>query len=418
MTPSVVFDGVWKKFQRGERQDSLRDLLPLALKRLTGRRDATALTQEEFWALADVSFDVRPGEVLGIMGPNGAGKSTALKLLSKILRPTRGTCAIRGRVGALIEIAAGFHPDLTGRENVYLQGAILGMKRRAIDRRLDDIVDFAGVSDFLDTPVKRYSSGMHARLGFAIAAHLDPEVLLIDEVLAVGDFTFQQRCHERLAAFRRAGVAIVFVSHNVQAVAALCDRGLLLRPQRPALLSDVATITRAYMNQGAASGGDPRINVSSVELTPADRSLPLSHAIAPGTQLRLTLELEARADLPRCGIGLQVTRSDGHVMFIGASNIDGRGDANLRHGTRCRARITFRANLLRGAYSVAAILVDSDRRWPQILLPGVASFVVSETTRVGGCAELEPSYELAVPVCPDASIEPSWNRTATDRAAS
>src|SRR5688572_19252323 len=195
---AVIFDGVWKKFRRGERYDSLRDLVPSTLKRLAGRSRHADLERKEFWAVHDVSFEVRRGEALGIIGPNGAGKSTILKLLSRILKPTHGRCEVRGRAGALIEVAAGFHPDLTGRENVYLQGAIMGMKRREIVQRFDEIVDFAGVSEFIDTPIKRYSSGMNARLGFSIAAHLNPDVLIIDEVLSVGDIAFQQKCYNRM----------------------------------------------------------------------------------------------------------------------------------------------------------------------------------------------------------------------------
>src|SRR5688572_26762426 len=212
--PRVVFDGVWKKFTRAERHDSLRDLIPAMVKRLArGHADPDRLAGQEFWAVRDVSFEVGAGEALGIIGRNGAGKSTVLKLLTRILKPTRGTCRVAGRSGALIEIAAGFHPDLTGRENIYLQGAIMGMRRREITARFDEIVEFAGVSTFIDTQVKRYSSGMNARLGFSIAAHLSPDVLLIDEVLSVGDRAFQEKCQARMKQFRADGVAIVFVSH-------------------------------------------------------------------------------------------------------------------------------------------------------------------------------------------------------------
>src|SRR6476661_7746469 len=180
---SVSFRKVWKKFRYGEVHDSLRDLIPALGKRLIGRGAAARdLRSGDFWALRDVSFEVVPGEALGIIGPNGAGKSTILKLLTRIVRPTRGSCAVRGRIGALIELSAGFHPDLTGRENVFLQGSIMGMQRREIAGKFDEIVEFAGIPDFIDTPVKRYSNGMHARLGFSIAAHLDPDVLIIDEV--------------------------------------------------------------------------------------------------------------------------------------------------------------------------------------------------------------------------------------------
>src|SRR4051812_1724059 len=224
----VVFDHVWKKFRRGERHDSLRDLVPAMASRLLRRRPADALSEQEFWAVRDVSFEVGPGEALGIVGPNGAGKSTILKLLTKILRPTRGRMDMQGRVGALIEVAAGFHPDLTGRENVFLQGAIMGMPRSEIARKFDAIVDFSGVEDFIDTPVKRYSSGMNARLGFAIAAHLDPDVLLIDEVLSVGDVGFQERCVTRMRELLARGIPLVFVSHNLAAVVELCTRAILI----------------------------------------------------------------------------------------------------------------------------------------------------------------------------------------------
>jgi lipopolysaccharide transport system ATP-binding protein len=183
----------------------------------------------DFWALRDVSFDVNRGEALGIIGHNGAGKSTILKLLYNITTPTKGRIRVNGRLSALIEVASGFHPDLTGRENIYLNGSLLGMKRSEIRSKLDRIVDFAGVSAFIDTPVKRYSSGMYLRLGFSIAAHLDPDILLLDEVLAVGDAQFQSRCLERVNQLRRAGTTIVFVSHNLGAIENLCDRVFLLR---------------------------------------------------------------------------------------------------------------------------------------------------------------------------------------------
>jgi lipopolysaccharide transport system ATP-binding protein len=226
---SVVFDGVWKKFRRGERHDSLRDLIPATFGRLFApAQSPAALSGQEFWALHDVSFEVRPGEALGIIGPNGAGKSTILKLLTKILKPTVGRCEVKGRAGALIEVAAGFHPDLTGRENVFLQGAIMGMKRAEIALKFDEIVDFAGVSDFIDTQVKRYSSGMNARLGFAIAAHLDPDVLLVDEVLSVGDAAFQEKCVERMRELIKRGVPLVFISHNLPAILDLCTRSIVI----------------------------------------------------------------------------------------------------------------------------------------------------------------------------------------------
>jgi homopolymeric O-antigen transport system ATP-binding protein len=395
MNPSILFDRVWKKFRRGERHNSLRDVLPATVKRLFDRRPPADLNQEEFWALEDVSFAVRPGEALGIIGPNGAGKSTVLKVLTRILKPTRGTCCVRGRVGALIELSAGFHPDLTGRENLYLQGAIMGMTRRETSKKLDAIVDFAGIGEFIDTPVKRYSSGMNARLGFAIAAHVDPEVLLIDEVLAVGDFTFQQKCFKRLAEFRQSGAAVAFVSHNMQAIASLCDRALLLRPHRPPILGDVSEVAAFYTSADGAVT-DPRVTVRSFKLSERNRSVPLTTTVTPGSNLVLELEVEANAALPRCGIGFEVVRSDGLVVFNGSPMIDGDPTIDVPSGMTLRSRVTFRANVLRGTYGINLHLVDAARIWAPIAMTSIGSFVVHETTRVAGCAELEPRYEFDI----------------------
>jgi lipopolysaccharide transport system ATP-binding protein len=392
--PIIAFEGVWKKFRRGEHHDSLRDLIPALVKRLGGRH-APALDTDEFWVLRDVSFEVKPGQVLGIIGPNGAGKSTALKLLTRILKPTRGAARISGRVGALIELAAGFHPDLTGRENIFLQGAIMGMRRDDIRRRFDEIIEFAGIPDFIDTPVKRYSSGMNARLGFAIAAHLDPEVLLIDEVLAVGDFSFQQRCYERLAQFRRDGIPIAFVSHNMQAIASLSDRVLLLRSGDSPLIDDVQTVLSVYVTSKGMHS-DPRVEVLSSALVHADNRAGVAEPVAPAAPLVIQIELEAKVELPRCGLALQIVRSDGLPIFTGLSTLDNVSEVHLRPTDRLRAEIAFTANVLRGTYIINLNLVDTLRHWPNAIINGVASFVVSETTRVAGCAELLPTYRLTV----------------------
>ncbi len=182
----------------------------------------------EFWALRDVSFELGQGEVLGVIGPNGAGKSTLLKILARITEPSEGDAYIHGRVGSLLEVGTGFHPELSGRDNVYLNGALLGMRRREIAAKFDDVVDFAGIGRFIDMPVKRYSSGMYVRLAFAVAAHLEPEILLIDEVLSVGDHAFQQRCIGRMGEIAHSGRTILYVSHSLASVAALCTQACLL----------------------------------------------------------------------------------------------------------------------------------------------------------------------------------------------
>ena len=395
MSESVIaFDRVWKKFRRGEHHDSLRDLVPSLLARFTARREP-ALEANEFWVLQNVSFEVKPGQALGIIGPNGAGKSTALKVLTRILKPTRGTATVRGRVGALIELAAGFHPDLTGRENIFLQGAIMGMRREDIRRRFDEIVEFAGIPDFIDTPVKRYSSGMNARLGFAIAAHLDPEALLIDEVLAVGDFNFQQKCYARLEEFRRDGIPIAFVSHNMQAIASLCDRVMLLRSGQDPVIGDVATVLSEYVSSRGTSA-DTRLRVLNARLTDAGSGAEIVGPVPPAASLLLDVELAATSQLVRCGVLIQVVRSDGLVMFTGMSTLDGLDEVNLEPDDRLRARIAFTANVLRGTYIVNLQLVDTMRQWAPAIISSVSSFVVNETTRIAGAAELMPSYELSV----------------------
>jgi lipopolysaccharide transport system ATP-binding protein len=394
--PVVVFDRVWKKFRRGERHDSLKDALTaLAKKPFAKKKSADELEGEEFWALRDVSFELKPGEALGIIGANGAGKSTSLKLLTKILRPTSGRCFTRGRVGALIEISAGFHPDLTGRENLFLQGAILGMSRQEVARKMDAMIDFSGIADFIDTPVKRYSSGMNARLGFAVAAHVDPDVLLIDEVLAVGDFAFQQKCYERLAEFRRSGAAIVFVSHSMQAIVSLCDQALLLRPGRSALMGPVADMAARYASPDGLAV-DPRIAVESVQLTERGSFGTLKSAVAPGATLTLDARIRVNAPLPRCRVEFSIVRSDGTIMFQGSPMVDGAAPIDLDAGSTLAFTTHFRANLLRGTYRILVQLLDMNKLWTPIAISGLASFVVHETTRVAGCAEVEPAYELRV----------------------
>jgi len=226
---AIEVNHVWKRFRKGEIHDSLRDLIPSVIRGLFVRNHKRSeLSENDFWALKDICFQVRRGEVLGIIGSNGSGKSTILKLLSKIIKANKGNIKVNGRLSALIEVGAGFHPDLTGRENVFLNGAILGMKKGEINKIFDEIVDFSSLEEFIDTPVKRYSSGMYARLGFAVAAFVDPEILLVDEVLAVGDIGFQKKCIKKMHDVAGCGRTVVFVSHNMGAIKSLCDRCLLL----------------------------------------------------------------------------------------------------------------------------------------------------------------------------------------------
>lgn len=237
----LKFNHVSKKYllRREVEADASQHVLLRKLQSLRRR-------SEEFWAVRDVSFEVERGESLGIIGHNGAGKSTILKLLSNITAPTGGEITINGRLSALIEVGSGFHKELTGRENIFLNGSILGMRRREIANKFDSIVDFAGVRQFIDTPVKRYSSGMYVRLGFSIAAHLDPDILLLDEVLAVGDAAFQAKCIRRIGELKEAGTTIVFISHDLGAVERLCDRVILMRRGEIAASGDTREVIAEY----------------------------------------------------------------------------------------------------------------------------------------------------------------------------
>ena len=255
MAIAIEAQGVSKRYRLGEFQaayGTLRESLTHAGRLIT--RKEHKLKTQKLWALEDVSFQVEEGEVLGVIGRNGAGKSTLLKVLTRITTPTSGRVEIRGRVGSLLEVGTGFHPELTGRENIYLNGAILGMKRREIQQKLPDMVEFSGVEGFLDTPVKRYSSGMYVRLAFSVAAHLEPEILLVDEVLAVGDAEFQRRCLGRMEDFGATGRTVLFVSHNLQAVAQLCDRAILMEQGRVVRDGTSEEVVAHYLQTSAGAG--------------------------------------------------------------------------------------------------------------------------------------------------------------------
>jgi len=250
---TISVRGLSKEFTLGQRRRQYRMLHQWLTPRETKRAEQKST---RFLALNNVSFDAEPGDVIGIVGRNGAGKSTLLKILARILRPTRGHVELRGRVGSLLEIGAGFHGELTGRENIFLNAAILGMGHREILRKLDEIVDFAEVGRHLDEPVKTYSSGMYLRLAFSVAAHLDPEILLVDEVLAVGDAQFQKKCVQRIEQVGKHGQTVLFVSHNIQAVLRLCHRALLIDQGTLRLDGPVQEVAAAYLSTGGANTGE------------------------------------------------------------------------------------------------------------------------------------------------------------------
>jgi lipopolysaccharide transport system ATP-binding protein len=255
--PIIKVEGLGKKYtishEKREGYTALRDVISNRVKGLVKGKDSDFLEKEDFWALKNVDFEIKKGDAVGIIGRNGAGKSTLLKILSRITEPTHGRIELNGRIASLLEVGTGFHPELTGRENVYLNGAILGMSRAEIKRKFDEIVDFSGVERFLDTPVKRYSSGMYVRLAFAVAAHLEPEILIVDEVLAVGDAEFQKKCLGKMNdVTRNDGRTVLFVSHNMSAIRSLCTSGILLQNGTVAAIGDMDNVLTEYMAAGIA----------------------------------------------------------------------------------------------------------------------------------------------------------------------
>jgi lipopolysaccharide transport system ATP-binding protein len=385
--------GIYKKFRKGELYDSLRDLLPALTRRLLRRARSDALTEREFWALQDVSFDVKRGEAFGIIGSNGAGKSTMLKLLSQIMRPTRGTLEVEGRLSALIEVSAGFHPDLTGRENIFLNGTILGMTRAEIKQRFDAIVAFSGLEEFLDTPVKRYSSGMFARLGFSVAAHVEPDVLIVDEVLSVGDYLFQQKCFERMNEVMSSGATVVFVSHNLRAVSTLCARGLLLERGRVVEIGPSNEVIRAYLSRGHETrtledGRDIRI-------TEVALGAPEGGATRVQFQtdefLDITIEAAARTPHEDMSVVLQIVDDNQYPVFDTCTQRLGAGPLSLDAGETLRCTFRVQLHLTQGTYHVNAYLhrYVTDQPYERWML--AATFFVTGTPTARGVAYLAPS---------------------------
>jgi homopolymeric O-antigen transport system ATP-binding protein len=334
MRPIITVEHLSKRYQIGRREPyrTLRESLmragAAALRGLTRRHDgagARADDDRHIWAVNDVSFQVAPGEVLGIIGRNGAGKSTLLKILARITEPTSGRVDLYGRLGSLLEVGTGFHPELTGRENIFLSGVILGMRRAEIVRRFDEIVAFSEIAGFLDTPVKHYSSGMYVRLAFAVAAHLQPEILLVDEVLAVGDAAFQKKCLGKMGEVARGGRTVIFVSHNMAAIEALCGTCLLLRNGRLEMAGAPAEVTGAYLASDAAPGSHlraltdhPGRRADSVRLM-TSVSLRTDHGEGGAVRMGSTLGIEVSFSCPSGAItpvlGVTIKNALGMAIF-------------------------------------------------------------------------------------------------------
>lgn len=407
MSGAVVrLRGVSKRFCLTETHDSLAGLLAGAIRRLA-RRSAPTQQPSEFWALEDVSFDVAGGEALGIIGPNGAGKSTVLKLLAGILRPDQGTIAVRGRLAALIEIGAGFHGDLTGRENVFLNGAILGMPRREIRDKLDSIVAFAGLERFLDMPVKRYSSGMAARLGFSIAAHVDPEILLVDEVLSVGDAMFRLRCLERMHQLLAAGVTLVFVTHNLDQMTSICRRAVVLDGGRAVfdgLARDAVSHYLSAMSRAHASRPTDLIG-GDTERGPAVELVDLRFRNERGELVRwvrtdepLCLELRFRLCRPVKGLVLEMNmRATSHENLLsfnsGRSNCLWRGEPGEH---RARVRLA-QLGVCGGQYFWNVRVWDADRGTAEVDTAFRFPLVVDDNGLATGVLAVPHRWDWEIP---------------------
>ena len=319
---------VYKKFRKGEAYNSLRDLIPALTGKMFRQQSLNERDKRDFWALHDVSFEVKRGEALGIMGPNGAGKSTILKILSRIMRPTSGSMIVNGRLSALIEVTAGFHQDLTGRENIYLNGTILGMTRREIEAKIDQIIDFSGIEEFIDTPVKRYSSGMYARLGFSVAAHVNSDVLIVDEVLSVGDHVFQQKCLTRMKEVLSDGASVLFVSHNLKSVAEFCPRALLLDRGRMVTIGPTQEVISSYMHQSRSDRvRDTESKAVSIsKVTVRNQSGP-SLRFQSGERAWIDIEVIARKRSSKLSVTLWI--SDEHYEEIFDTSTERLGHGNF-----------------------------------------------------------------------------------------
>lgn len=382
-----------------QRHDTLGDQLAYSLKSIFRRQGPEEQSKKSFWALKDVSFEIKEGEIVGIIGQNGAGKSTLLKVLSRITTPTRGRADIYGRVGSLLEVGTGFHPELSGRENIYLNGAVIGMKKDEIRRQFDAIVEFSEVGKFLDTPVKRYSSGMYVRLAFAVAAHLEPEILLVDEVLAVGDIAFQKKCLGKIGSVAKGGRTVIFISHNMTAINSLCQRviwvsGGKIVEDGPA--ADVVTRYLAKSDKGtdqseeawdnpeeAPGNSVVRLRRVRVRSRDADTSAPLT------MQTPFQVEVEYWNLLPnaRLHITLHIYTAEGIIAFTTGSL---NGDHPMRAGL-FRSTSHFPGNLLNSGLHRFVVLVVKDSSSVIYSHESELAFnVIDVTQREGACYGREP----------------------------
>jgi lipopolysaccharide transport system ATP-binding protein len=387
---AIRFSNVSKRFRKGERHDSLRDLVPSVLGRLTGRGAGARSTDRDFWALRHINLEIREGESVGVIGHNGAGKSTMLKHFARIMWPTEGVIEVNGRLSALIEVGAGFHPDLTGRENVFLNGVILGMSRAEIARKFDEIVEFAGLAPFIDTPIKRYSSGMFARLGFAVAAHLDPDILVIDEVLSVGDYVFQQKSLQKMRSIAKSGATVVFVSHNLKAVSDLCARTVLLDSGK--IVEDGGTphVIRTYLDRERSKLEGPKDTDVAIQTVRMRGVKGESTHFEPGERAWVDVTFEARRRCERVAVVLEVLDEGMQSIFNTSSERLGARPVDLEAGQSYTVTFELAMHLAIGTFHLGAYLFryDIELEYDRAL-PARTFFMISDVD-VQGAANLYP----------------------------
>ncbi|SDT86177.1 lipopolysaccharide transport system ATP-binding protein [Verrucomicrobium sp. GAS474] len=392
--PVIEVENLSKRYFLGEmRAQSIRETLELWWGR--GGKGREAREKRELWALRDVSFQVKQGEILGVIGANGAGKSTLLKILSRITEPESGVAVMRGRVASLLEVGTGFHPDLTGRENIFLNGAILGLKRSEIVARFDEIVAFSSIEKFVDTPVKRYSSGMYVRLAFAVAAHLEPDILIIDEVLAVGDSSFQKKCLGKLEEASRSGRTILFVSHNMVAVRSFCSRALWMEQGRVAgdgapgevinrylVRPDARAVSRRWTAAEAPGAGGAKIRSIRVENSDPAEGFD---GIAVERPVRVTIEVETSRSFERLDTTLHFFNEEGILAFgTGTADDHVAGFDRIEAGLY-RSTLVIPARFLNIDLYAANLLIVENSTEIIHLQEGIFSFRVEETEpRAGG----------------------------------
>ena len=387
MTLACKFESVSKRYTLGRTHYSIRGALSSLPSRLLALNGKPSKRSTQLWALRDVSFEIQRGEAFGIIGPNGAGKTTLLKLLSRVTRQTEGNIVVDGRVAALIELGAGFHPDLTGRENVYLNGSILGLSRKDISQRFDEIVDFAEIEPFIDTPVKRYSSGMYARLGFAVAAHVDAELLLVDEVLAVGDASFQAKCYRRMKSLRDNGSTVVLVSHQIPLVQRVCDRVLLLAGGKVSALGPTEEVVSAYYHTlesemptlGHVTRVDAREDaVILTNVSTRDRSGADVDAFEMGDDVIIRLEYLSVREIRDLTFSISLQSSDESIYTGWVTYFDGF-EVPIVDGSGIIELVLPNLGLGSGLYDVHAGIWDKDYEVPFSWKWNVARFGVSSS---------------------------------------